>query len=195
MDPFAIAVGKRTLSANIAMKLMVQSWNLVAARSMLRTHIDTALRFYASWLVDDPQSFVIRVMNGERIDKMKDWTGKPMTNAPLVHTLAKEHPWLTKVYKNLSGYIHSTGEHINSSIEKFEEGEMFSYRLAERRPDYPEDSWIEVLKYFQDVTDVLLYYLAGFAETKHLTPDELAAGREWFRTRTTRTMPKQSAKR
>ena len=59
MDMFVLGAVKRTLSANAAMILMVQTWNLVTARTLLRTHLDTALRFSAAWLVDDPEKFAL----------------------------------------------------------------------------------------------------------------------------------------
>jgi hypothetical protein len=36
------------VSAAAAIKVLVESWNMVSARSLLRTHLDTARRFSAA---------------------------------------------------------------------------------------------------------------------------------------------------
>jgi hypothetical protein len=71
MDMFVLGAVMLTLSANSAnsaKKLMIQTWNLVAAQSLLRTHIDTALRFSAASLVEDHEAFAADVLGGKQID-------------------------------------------------------------------------------------------------------------------------------
>lgn len=165
MDMFVLGAVKRTLSANSAMKMMVQSWNLVTARTLLRTHIDTALRFSAAWLVESPADFASDVMDGKQIDRMKDRTGELMKDKYLISKLEVKHPWLKTVYDTLSGYVHFSGAHITSPLFDVTDGK-FSFRLSEYDLDYPEDSWIEVLECFHEVTGILILHLGGYAATK-----------------------------
>jgi hypothetical protein len=104
LDLLASAAVKRNISAASALRLLVGSWNMACARSLLRTHIDTALRFSAAWLVDEPHTLATQMIAGERLDKMKDRDGKRLTDAHLVQMREDEYPWLPAVYKNLSGY-------------------------------------------------------------------------------------------
>lgn len=57
---------------------------MTSAQTLLRAHIDTALRFSAALRVEDPHKFAIDVMAGERIDKMKDQSGQHLRDAYLV---------------------------------------------------------------------------------------------------------------
>lgn len=45
LDLLASGAAERALSATSAMKHFVETWNMVSAQSLLRTHIDTSLRF------------------------------------------------------------------------------------------------------------------------------------------------------
>src|SRR5690348_8447490 len=72
LDFLAFGAVKRNISTARAFQSMIESWNMVCARSLLRIHVDTSLRFSAAWLVDEPHEFAVRVLQGERIDKMKD---------------------------------------------------------------------------------------------------------------------------
>jgi hypothetical protein len=167
MDMFVLGAVKRTLSANSAMKMMIQTWNLLTARTLLRTHIDTALRFSAAWLVDDPEAFAVDVLGGKQIDQIKDRTGAQMRDKYLISTLIGKHPWLQEVYDTLSGYIHFSGSHITSSLFDMKDGK-FSFSLSEYDMNFPEQSWIEVLECFREVTGILIVHLGGYAFSKKM---------------------------
>lgn len=177
MDMFVLGAVKRTLSLTAAMKVMIQTWNLLAARTLLRTHIDTALRFSAAWLVDDPEDFAVKVMEGQRIDLMKHGKER-MKDSYLIKTLASDYPWLEVVYQNLSGYIHYSSAHVTSSLFNIREEGKFSFRLSESDLTFPEQSWIEVLECFRETTGILFFRISGYVESKNTVDAELKAGRE-----------------
>ncbi len=77
-DLYSAAAAKRVLSSTSAFKILVAQWNLLSARTLLRTHIDTALRYHAMWLVDEPHEFCLKILNGEQINQMKDRSGQKM---------------------------------------------------------------------------------------------------------------------
>jgi hypothetical protein len=71
---------------------------MVCARTILRTQIDSALRFYSVFIVTDPHEHSLKVLGGEQINRMKDSKGKQMRDAYLVKKLSKEYPWLPFTY-------------------------------------------------------------------------------------------------
>lgn len=181
LDLLAMGAAKRAVSANSAFKQMIEAWNLTSARTMLRTHIDTGLRFSAAWLVDKPHDFATAVIAGERIDKMKDRDGKRLTDAHLVETRTEEYPWLPAVYKELSGYVHFSGSHVGASVDGLEKDDnLVSFLLSETDMKFPEFSWIEAIECFREATGMLAHFLEGYALTKQLTPAELEEGRQRF---------------
>jgi len=174
-DLLAAAAVKRNISAASAMRLMVESWNMACARSLLRTHIDTALRFSAAWLVDDPQEFAKKMIDGERLDKMKDRNGAHLRDAHLVDSRKDEHPWLPEVYKNLSGYVHFSDAHVMDSVQSVNDHGKISILVSDVDLKFPESSWLEVIDCFRSATEMLATYLNGYAATKRLSPEQLAA--------------------
>ena len=175
LDWMVFAAIKRSVSTSSALAAMVRTWNMVCARSLLRMHIDTALRFSAAWLVPDPHAFATNVMKGEPINKMKDRSGKQqLSDAFLVETHKGEYPWLPDVYKKLCGYVHFSGSHIIDSISSFEDAtRTIEFELSATDSKFPEFSWVEVLDCFRKSTSILSWYLQGYADTKKLTPAEL----------------------
>lgn len=179
LDLVASGAVKRNISVARAFSMMVESWNLVCARALLRIHIDTALRFSAAWLVDKPHEFATAVAKGERIDKLKAKDGQRLTDAYLVQIRSNEHPWLPDVYKNLSGYVHFSGSHIYDSVATVDMDEAtFSLEVSDTDTKFPESSWIEVMECFREATAMLAKFLHRYAVTKRITPEELRKARE-----------------
>lgn len=182
LDLLAYGAIKRNLSTTTAISQMVNSWNMVSARSLLRVHIDTALRFSAAWLVEQPHEFALKVIGGDRIDKFKDRGGSRLTDAHLVEFHSAEYPWLPKVYKSLSGYVHFSGSHVFDSVVRMGEEDMsISFEISATDYKFPEFSWIEILKCTREATTILAKYLDGYILTKNLSPEQLTE----FRTKIT----------
>jgi hypothetical protein len=182
MDFLAFAAVKRSNSTALAFRQMIQTWNMVCARSLLRIHIDTALRFSAAWLVEKPHEFATEVLGGARIDKLKDNNGERLTDAYLVKLRASDHPWLPAVYENLCGYVHFSAKHIFATVQSVDAVDhSVSLAITDSDFDFPESSWIEILECFRETTGILGEYLHGYASTKRLSPEQLEAARRLWR--------------
>jgi hypothetical protein len=178
LDFVAFGAVKRNLSLASAIRGMVESWNMVCARALLRLHIDTSLRFAAAWMVDDPHNFASKILKGERIDLMKDRDGKKLTDTYLVKTYAADYPWLPAVYSHLSGYVHFSGSHIYDSIVRLDDDtQSIHFEITDTDLKFPESSWIEILDCFRDATKMLAKFLHGYMITKQMSPSELDAAR------------------
>lgn len=92
LDLLASGAVKRGVSAAGAIKVLVESSNMVSARSLLRMDVDTALRFSAAWLVENPHEFAMLAISGRSINKLKDHEGKTLTDARLVEIRALDYP-------------------------------------------------------------------------------------------------------
>jgi hypothetical protein len=175
LDLLAYGAIKRNLSTTTAIAQMVAAWNMVCARSLLRVHIDTALRFSAAWFVEQPHDFALKVIGGHRIDKLKDQAGSRFTDAHLVEIHAAEYPWLPKVYESLSGYIHFSGSHVFDSVANLRDEDMsISFEVSATDYKFPEFSWAEILDCTREATGMLSKYLDGYIFTKGLSSEQLA---------------------
>jgi len=178
VDLFAIGAVKRAISTIAGFKLLVESWNMICARALLRMQIDTALRFFSVFLVRRPNDFVNQVLEGQQINRLKDKDGKKMTDAYLVSKLTSEYSWLPIVYKNLSGYVHFSEQHLFSSVEQVnDETGKVTWAIKEQDTKFPEFSWVEVVDCFNESTDIFIKYFEGWIFTKN-NPDIVAKMKE-----------------
>lgn len=177
LDLLASGAVKRAVSSISAMKLLIETWNMVSARSLLRTHIDTALRFSAAWLVQNPHEFATLVISGQPINKLKDREGQRLTDARLVTVRSGDYPWLPNVYENLCDYVHFSASHLAAAAQSVDDDGSMSLLISETDFDFPESSWLEVIDCFRESSSILVKFLDGYAITKRLTPAQLAKGR------------------
>ncbi|WDJ93593.1 hypothetical protein [Xanthomonas campestris] len=178
LDLMALAAVKRNASIPRAIEMMVDSWNMIGARTLLRVHIDTSLRFSAAWLVKDPHDFASKVLAGERIDIMKSQGGEKLRDAYLVEVRCTDYPWLKEVYRNLSGYVHFSGSHIYDTVSTIaDDTRMVGFLISENDRKFPEFSWNEVLECCRETNEMLAYFLSGYGITKRMSPAELDAAR------------------
>ena len=167
VDLFALGAIKRAISTIAGIKMIVVSWNMLCARTLLRMQIDTALRFYSVFIVKKPHDFVLQVLDGKQIRHLRDKNGKKMTDAYLVSKLESEYPWLPEVYKNLSGYVHLSDQHFFSTVKDINnESRTVFYEISEKDTKFPESSWLEIVNCFNESTDIFIKYLQGWIFTK-----------------------------
>jgi hypothetical protein len=170
MDLFAIGAANRAVSLIDGFQTLVAARNMVCARALLRLQIDTALRFAACTLVEDTNEFVRAVMDSERIDRLKDREGNRLTDRYLVDKFKTEAPWLPEVYKRTSGYVHLSGAHLFSAVNRIEEeARTISWAITSRHDNFPDGSWQELVECSCECVDLFGRFLGSwvtFKETK-----------------------------
>ena len=167
VDLLAMGALKRTISTIAGFKLLIESSNMVCARTILRVQIDTALRFYSVFIVDDPHSYSLKILSGKQINHIKDSSGQKMRDAYLVQKLAEEYQWLPTVYKNLSGYIHFSSSHLFHPVQQTDnDSRSMEFAIQEEDTKFPEFSWVEVIDCFNESIDIFVKYLEGWIFTK-----------------------------
>lgn len=177
LDLLASDAVKRGVSAAAAIKVLVESWNMVSARSLLRAHLDTALRFSAAWLVENPHEFATLAISGQPINKLKDREGKALTDMRLVEIRSRDWPRLPEIYENLSGYVHFSTTHLRDAGEFADDEGCVNLLISEADTDFPQSSWLEVIDCFREGTAMLVKFLEGYAISKRLTRQQLEVGR------------------
>lgn len=166
-DLFAIGAAKRCICLVDGFCTLVENWNLVCARALLRLQIDTALRFSAVTLVEDQEAFVQAVLKDERIDRMKAKSGERLTDSYLVEAFKAKAPWLPEVYRRTSGFIHLSGQHIFSAAEGFDdEARSISWGIGSIDDHMPVVSWVEVVECFDESTVMFMNALRSWIAAK-----------------------------
>ena len=109
-DLVALGVARRTYALVDGFVALVRQKNPLCCGALLRLQLDTAMRFYACWLVDKPEEVALALLDDRHLDKMKSRDGKRLTDAYLHEQLSKQYgDWVSRVYRNTSGFVHFTG--------------------------------------------------------------------------------------
>jgi hypothetical protein len=149
---------------------LVQAKNLICAGALLRLQLDTALRFHAAFLVEQPHEFAIAVLRGERVRDLKDRNGKKMTDGHLVAKLGQEFSWVPRVYERTSGYVHLSATHLLSAMGPTEGSEdserSMTIKISAEDKSLPDWIYIEAVDAFRAATDIFLRYVRGWVFTK-----------------------------
>src|SRR5690606_27643865 len=99
LDLLAISVSKRSLSLVSGFILMLEHENFICAAPLLRLQLDNSLRFFASFLVDNPHKLAKDCISGVPINKSRDRkTKQNLTDGYLVRKLGEHHKWIQEVY-------------------------------------------------------------------------------------------------
>lgn len=165
LDLLATAAIKRSLSLCSGFTTLVRARNYATSAALLRLQLDSCLRFFAAFIVDDPHDFAHRVLKGEHVRNQKDQNGKKMTDRYLVTTLGETYNWIPHVYKATSGFIHLSNKHIFDIARPLDEESSISMAVT-FEDDYPEYLWVELADGFLASTEALFEYLKGWQLTK-----------------------------
>lgn len=141
---YAMGVGRRAIALTSGFRAMVEQRNSLCAMPMVRMQLDTAIRFYAGFFVDDHQQFCQDVLAGKQIDKMKSDDGQLMRDRYLVERVAKVNPWMLSVYKTTSGFIHFSGRHIRAALRG--SGENIQMVIGPNDPDRAPEEFLEAMQ-------------------------------------------------
>ncbi|UQT49356.1 hypothetical protein M5E87_05605 [Flavonifractor plautii] len=57
---------------------MVKARNLTCAAALLRLQLDNCMRLYALYIAEDRKGFINSLMDGGKIDKLRDKSGQQM---------------------------------------------------------------------------------------------------------------------
>jgi hypothetical protein len=166
LDLLANAAIKRAMALNSAFSMLLRADNFLAAAHIVRLQLDSALRLSAAWIVDDCHKFAGEVLKGISIRDQKDRTGKRMTDRYLVSVLAKEEPWISKVYDATSGYIHLSEKHIFNTLSPSDKPDTVTIEISAKSGPVPDESKLEAVLAMMAINRVLLRYLAGWHRTK-----------------------------
>lgn len=170
LDILASAVVKRSMSLCAGFSALVRSHNYTCAASLLRLQLDSCLRFFAAYIVEQPHEFASSVLKGVPVRKLKDRNGIPMTDRHLVDSLGAQYEWMPRVYEATSGFIHLSERHVFSVCQPGKTENSISIRVSETDEEFPEELWIEMAIGFLACTNALFDYLKGWAFTKE-NPD------------------------
>ncbi len=186
VDFVVFAVLQRSLSLMEGFTLLIKQRNLVCAAALLRLQIDSLMRLYACWLVEEPHSVINTLLEGKSLKKMKSRTSQPLTDRYLRTELAKGYPWVSRVYEACSGFIHLSSPHVLSVLKGNPAGGL-EFRMGKNVPQWSESQILELVEAFVAATETL-FHLSG---SWHATKERGAESRQGRSKDTSSVSPKE----
>lgn len=136
---------------------------MTCARAIVRMHIDTVSRLLAYTYVDDPEEMASKVIGGTPLNTFKTRDGHRLRDAYLIDTMTKSHPWVRDVYDRTSGEVHFSEQQLFASIQSLDDSERtLQMMISPLDEKYPEFSWSEVVKCFQELNEILVRVIDSY---------------------------------
>ena len=167
LDYYVSGILNRSLSLIYGFETLIESANYLGAVHLVRPYLDNYLRLSAVWLVDEVDLFANNVWKGDMIRKMKDKSGKPMTDAYLKDKATEDYPWIANVYEATSGFIHFSGKHISNAttVNKEKERTLTTY-IGKFDNDVSYESKLEATICMIEISNCIAKLVYAWIETK-----------------------------
>lgn len=117
-DLFCTAVLNRSVNIIRGYTALMRDNNFIAAAPLVRVQLDSLLRFYSTFLVDENiDKYALRIIGGEQINKIKDRKGKKMHDSYLCaeYSSIPGKQWVKQVYEAGSSHIHLSNSATQSA--------------------------------------------------------------------------------
>jgi len=166
-DMFFTAVLNRSVNLIEAILVLTSRWNFIAAGPLIRLHLDTLLRLSYLRTTKNPDSFVMKILQGKQVDKIKDEEGKRLTDARLRDYARSIFPQVDNVYKETSRLIHFSDKHVFTCIEALDEtGRMAGFSIGEGSSRWREKDILFLLECAITITEAILAIGRGWVLEK-----------------------------
>jgi hypothetical protein len=109
---YFFSIANRAIGLNRGYCILVNANNYISAVPLIRLQIDNCLRLFAISLVENSNSFYDEVLKGTQINNLLDRDGKKMNDKYLVDKIISFFPEFGPLYKNTSGFVHFSNEHL-----------------------------------------------------------------------------------
>lgn len=164
-DMAVMAMLQRSYGVLDALIDAVDNYNVHAAAPLLRLQLDTLFRVSYMASLTDTENLAMRLLAGEEFRKMKDSVGKNLTDARLQALASTKHEWALAVYRETSGWVHFSLNHMKATTQAGDGGSFFM-SIPLRANVLPETLWLELYDAAARATKEIFSYALGWAESK-----------------------------
>lgn len=170
-DLVALGVARRTYALVDGFVALARQRNPLCCGALLRLQLDTAMRFYACWLVPDPATVAEALLGDTPLDRFLSSDGEKLTDYYLHTKLAARYgKWVDSVYKATSGFVHLTGRAVfDASTDHDAAGGRESVSLQGPGRVWTEPEMVEVVLAFVESVGITVNLLYSWSYTKSKT--------------------------
>ncbi|GAI01088.1 unnamed protein product [marine sediment metagenome] len=166
-DIFLMGVMNRSINLIDAILCLTNRWNFIAAGPLVRLHLDTLLRLSYLRASNNPDLFIRQVLEGKRLDKVKDEEGKELKDIRLRDYTRPIFPQVDNVYKETSRLIHFSDKHVFTCIEALDDtGRTAGFSVGKGSPKWREKDILSLLRCAIVITEAILAIVRGWVLEK-----------------------------
>ncbi|WP_298869381.1 hypothetical protein [uncultured Gimesia sp.] len=166
-DQFVIATLNRAVAISSAFHSLVEARNMVSAGALLRVHLDTALRHFASHLVEDWDAFAEAEIRGDKINRMVDRDGTKLTDFHLSKEFEKQVPGTRNLYERACGYVHFSEVHTTSVLNGVDrENHIVGIKISAVDRELPDSYYIDACNTFAFISQTLIDLIQSWIDYK-----------------------------
>jgi hypothetical protein len=172
-DFFVIGAMRRTLAQIKGFRTLIESKNFPCAAGIVRMQIDTAMRMNGLTLVEDREAMAKAIIDGAAMNAFKAADGNKLSDAYLRKQLAQGHPWVNSVYDGTSDFIHLSGRHFFSAIQKTDnDTQMVYFSISGEDPTRPDSDYFEIVDGFLTATKLAATLILAYWMSLGLKPGD-----------------------
>jgi hypothetical protein len=154
-DFVLLAVAQRAVSLLASFDLLVRADQPRIAATFVRMQLDSAVRFNAYWLLDDPNEMVEQLLKDQRFSWLKSKDKKPLQDWYLHEQLSEKCPDASAAYAKSCEFVHLSRQHMESFVLG-KDDTMMAVMLCSVGPQLAEASLLELIGAFDDATTCLV---------------------------------------
>jgi hypothetical protein len=147
---YLFGIARRALALSAAFRRMIDDRNSLVASAIIRMQLDTVLRLYALFWVENSEEFATKVFNGAQINKLRAKDGQLLTDKYLKDRLTAKNEWMPAVYAETSGYIHFSHRHMKAALKMLDrETGNAQLQIGAKDAEKPLSYYGELLRAFR----------------------------------------------
>lgn len=172
LDMFLKPVLKRSLDLTDSFSILVKKWHYSISGAILRMQLDNLLRIYYVFQRNDNDMLFLGFLREGSFRTLKHTNGQKVTDRLLIEIAKPNYPWIEKVYKETSNFIHLSTKHFHATIIKTDKSdrtieEYFGVGFF----NWPEFSINEVMSAYIKTTTSVLDLMKEWIKLKNTITD------------------------
>ena len=157
-DLYIFGAAHRTKALSRGFRTMIETRNFPVAAIILRTQIDTAMRVNGLTYMDRPEDQMKELFKGKLFRKLESRERTDKNKAIQMHDvylrskIVEDVPWMDKVYKKSSDFVHLSSNALFSRYNKPDDSGRISFEITGDDPPMDESGYFEICDAFIAVT-------------------------------------------
>lgn len=172
---YSLCAVVKTSSNILAFCQLMESRNIIAAESILRSQLDTAMRLFGLSLVDDVEAAGTLLMSGQNYSALLHGGNPklPLRDWYLRDKLSQRYPWVSQTYQDACESVHLTAEAIKRKLNLLHDRIFFNLSGLDHE-SVAETTYFHLTDTFYISLQMTVCLLQEFLATRPQPPERAA---------------------